>query len=80
MNLKSFALYLLLIGGFASFATSCIKEDYSDCSNLYRLEFSFIGWELLAAGILWVLIMLVMMPMILSDNLLIKDHLNILLY
>ena len=43
MNLKSFALYLLLIGGFASFATSCIKEDYSDCSNLYRLEFSYFG-------------------------------------
>lgn len=36
--------------------------------RLFCLEFSFIGWELLAAGILWVLIMLVMMPMILSDS------------
>ncbi len=36
--------------------------------RLFCLEFSFIGWELLAAGIIWVVIMLVMTPMILAAD------------
>ncbi len=36
--------------------------------RLFCLEFSFIGWELLAIGIIWVVIMLVMTPMIFAGN------------
>lgn len=36
--------------------------------RLFCLELSFIGWELLAAAILWVVIMLVMTPMIFAGG------------
>ena len=36
--------------------------------RLFCLELSFIGWELLAAGILWVVIMLVITPMIFAGS------------
>ena len=36
--------------------------------RLFCLEFSFIGWELLAAGVIWVIILLVMTPMIFAEG------------
>ena len=36
--------------------------------RLFCLEFSFIGWELLASGVIGVVIMLIMTPMILADG------------
>lgn len=36
--------------------------------RLFCLEFSFMGWELLAAAIMWVVLMLVMMPMIFASS------------
>lgn len=40
MKLKSLALLLLATG---LFSTSCLKEDHSDCYNIYRLAFSYKG-------------------------------------
>ena len=36
--------------------------------RLFCLEFSFIGWELLASGVMGVVIMLIMTPMIMADG------------
>ena len=40
MKLGKFALCLLLVGGLSA---SCIKEDNSNCHNIYRLAFSYNG-------------------------------------
>ena len=40
MKFRNILLYFVLMGGLS---TSCIKEDHSDCHNVYRLAMSYKG-------------------------------------